>query len=306
MNDFETTNCLICESKEYFLYTKRGQFGIETNVGICKDCGFSFLNPRWTKKRYHHFYSQEYDTYYRPQVLASNHLDSKYSTVKTIIDRTPGWFDLKKPHISILDIGAGMGDSLIYLKEKINSQAQYYAIESSQHCIENIKRNGINVITNDVDGDWQIHNKEKFDFIVMRHVLEHFLNPADVLKKVREVLKPNGVLYIAVPNSKKPMKPLLAYYFRVVHVSYFSVISLKNLFSITGFKNLQMIEGDESDKNELFSFCIKADAKPFIADNMEWIQQKNIYDTCKKNEWYHAVKHYVTHVLLPYFKRWAA
>ena len=91
----------------------------------------------------------------------------------------------------------------------------------------------------------------------MRHVLEHFLDPGAVLSKVRKVLKPDGVLYVAVPNAKKPGWPLLASFFRVVHVSYFSGISLTSLLAQKGLKNIQIIEGDVHEKREIFAFCKK-------------------------------------------------
>lgn len=43
---------------------------------------------------------------------------------------------------------------------------------------------------------------EKFDTIVLGHVLEHVENPVGVLTRVREWLKSDGVLFAAVPNAR--------------------------------------------------------------------------------------------------------
>ena len=41
---------------------------------------------------------------------------------------------------------------------------------------------------------------EKFDLIVMNHVLEHVLQPSKILKQVRNLLKPDGKLVVVVPT----------------------------------------------------------------------------------------------------------
>lgn len=43
---------------------------------------------------------------------------------------------------------------------------------------------------------------ERFDAIVMGFVLEHVDDPAAVLTRYRKFLKPNGALFVAVPNAK--------------------------------------------------------------------------------------------------------
>lgn len=48
----------------------------------------------------------------------------------------------------------------------------------------------------------QFDTAERFDAIVMGFVLEHVDDPAAVLSHYRRFLKPNGTLFIAVPNAK--------------------------------------------------------------------------------------------------------
>lgn len=302
MSEFENTNCLICSSDVPFSYSNKGQFNIPVNVVICKNCGFSYLNPRWDKKRYNYFYTKEYDTYYRPEVIKSNYKYDSASGIKTIIGRSAGIIDFKKDNLNILDIGAGMGDSLIHLKSSEGKKSTYYAIESSEHCIKHLTENGINVVSNDVDSNWDESSKEKFDVIIMRHVLEHFLEPGEILKKVRSVLKPDGILYVAVPNAKKPTKPLLAHFFRVVHVSYFSEMSLTNIFNNNGLAVIKMVDGDAADRHEIFSFSKKGEIKPAIIDPNEWKAQKHIYDSLLKKELYYRLRDFVAKKIIARFK----
>ena len=42
--------------------------------------------------------------------------------------------------------------------------------------------------------------QNKFDIIILRHVLEHTTNPLNIIKKLNISLKKNGFFYIEIPN----------------------------------------------------------------------------------------------------------
>jgi 2-polyprenyl-3-methyl-5-hydroxy-6-metoxy-1,4-benzoquinol methylase len=42
----------------------------------------------------------------------------------------------------------------------------------------------------------------QYDTIIMSHVLEHIAQPATVLKRIYNLLKPDGVFVVSVPNAK--------------------------------------------------------------------------------------------------------
>ena len=47
----------------------------------------------------------------------------------------------------------------------------------------------------------EFHPEEKFDSIILEHVLEHVDNPVSLLTQVKEWLAPNGRLFLGVPNG---------------------------------------------------------------------------------------------------------
>jgi 2-polyprenyl-3-methyl-5-hydroxy-6-metoxy-1,4-benzoquinol methylase len=52
---------------------------------------------------------------------------------------------------------------------------------------------------------WRAENpNERFDAVVMFHVLEHVANPHDLLGEVAEVVHPTGMLVLEVPNGASP------------------------------------------------------------------------------------------------------
>ncbi len=73
---------------------------------------------------------------------------------------------------------------------------------------------------------------EKFDIIVMLHLLEHIRNPVYFLQQVIKLLSSDGYLLIEVPDLGHNPFDLLIY----DHCSHFTEISLVNLLNITGFR----------------------------------------------------------------------
>lgn len=289
--EFESTDCIFCKGKEQFHYSEKGQFGLPTYVVICKGCGFSFLNPRWNKQRYNHFYTVEYDDYYRPESKTDNPKIDKYASIKIILARFKGHqIDLGNPE-HIIDIGSGMGDSLFYLRDNGFSKAKLYSIEPSEFCAQHLRENGIEVISRDVESDWEKEYVGKFDLVIMRHVLEHFLDPLAVMQKMAKILKPNGIIYIAVPNSKKPTRLLKSSFFRVVHTYYFSTISLTNLLTKSSLKSTYMVEGDQYEKFEIYAICqLDSENVQVQIFPEEFEVQKRIYDDHAKKEWYFRLR----------------
>ena len=95
---------------------------------------------------------------------------------------------------SIVDIGAGTGEFLLTCK---NDGWHVTGIEPSERAKQIAHQKGIGMeepLANVAD--------HSFDVITMWHVLEHVPNLEQQLKELKRLLKPNGVLLVAVPNYK--------------------------------------------------------------------------------------------------------
>ena len=57
------------------------------------------------------------------------------------------------------------------------------------------------------DGSFLPLASERFDGVVINHILEHAASPPSLLDEVWRVLKPGGICYLAVPNRYWPMEP---------------------------------------------------------------------------------------------------
>ncbi len=270
---FEEICCPICGSENTHYISNKGQFYLPINVVICKQCGLTYLNPRWNKNSYLNFYAQYYDKFYRASHIENNilNVDNK------IIKRIP--LNYKECAKNILDIGSGKGDNLINFRNSFN-KINLFAIETSVQCQKILQNNNIQIISNSVDTNWEENYTNKFDIIIMRHVLEHFMNPISVLSKVRKTLSGNGILYIAVPNNLNPTQKLKQSWFRAVHTFYFNKFVFKNLFDITGFSIIDMKE----EKGELYALVQKNIINIPQFSNEHYIIQKNLLENLLKEQ----------------------
>ena len=93
---------------------------------------------------------------------------------------------------SVLDIGAGVGDLVLALKE---AQLKATGFEPSEKARAVARNKGVDLYASldEVDAN-------SFQLISMYHVLEHVPDVEKQKAKILQLLKPNGVLILALPN----------------------------------------------------------------------------------------------------------
>ena len=103
--------------------------------------------------------------------------------------------------IKVLEIGAGSGSTLAYLK------ANKIATEVIGLDIPESKRNvNSDLVDKFIYGDIEKLNLEEyedyFDCILLADVLEHLVDPDKVLKKAKRLLKEDGIILVSMPNIR--------------------------------------------------------------------------------------------------------
>jgi len=294
---FEEISCAICGADNTQEISKKGQFSLPINLVLCKDCGLGYLNPRWNADSYLNFYKNEYDRYYRSELTSDFKLSPKANN--PILSRLAKWNLLPDSINNLLDIGSGAGQNLIDFKQQYSS-LNLFAIEPSLDSHKHLSSINAKVISGDVDSDWAAGEDQKYDFVIMRHVLEHFLDPVAVMKKVQKVLAPDGLLYLAVPNNLKPSKNLESRWFRVVHTYYFNKSSLYNLFALAQLEILEVGEGDVFNQQEIFLVArpARATLSPKI-DTSDFVEQRKVFEDQlkKENRFIPRLKRTINHLL---------
>ena len=132
----------------------------------------------------------------------------------------------------ILDIGAGTGDFLAFVKQ---NGWQTIGVEPSQKAKEIATNKGVEF----VNETSELEN-QSFDIITMWHVLEHVPDLEKQIQELKRLLKPNGSLIVAVPNFKSfdanHYKEFWAAYDVPIHFWHFSKTAIKLLFEKQNMK----------------------------------------------------------------------
>ena len=76
-------------------------------------------------------------------------------------------------------------------------------IEEAKKTVQNSSK--VNFI-NKMFEDWI--PKEKYDSIFLLHTLEHLDNPIQILEKIKLALKPEGYLFLVVPNANSASRQI--------------------------------------------------------------------------------------------------
>ena len=100
--------------------------------------------------------------------------------------------------MKILELGPAEG---VMTKELIRFDSSLTVIEAAPHFCEELREKYKNINVHQALFE-KVEINKKFDAIVLGHVLEHVEEPKLILQKIRNWLKPNGIVLCAVPNAR--------------------------------------------------------------------------------------------------------
>lgn len=171
--------CVLCGRNEFeLLFTVRG-FDIQK----CNGCQLvkTLQKPTANYEEYH----RDEAEYTKDEKLFENIFKKRFNTISRF-KKTPG---------SILDIGSSTGTMLSIFKEH---GWEVSGIEPSRGAAAIAQKRGIKTKVSTFEKAKLPTNH--FDVVIMNHTFEHVNDPLFVLKKIRRILKKEGIVYIDVPN----------------------------------------------------------------------------------------------------------
>jgi 2-polyprenyl-3-methyl-5-hydroxy-6-metoxy-1,4-benzoquinol methylase len=135
-------------------------------------------------------------------------MNKNYYTIKE-----PGYFSNVRmdiisllpvdPRQKILEIGAGSGNTLVYIKEK-KIAAEVMGVELLNIPGSNQQNAAIdNFQIADIENENITAPKEFFDVIICADVLEHLADPWTMVDKIAGHLKSNGLMVVSIPNIRE-------------------------------------------------------------------------------------------------------
>jgi len=102
---------------------------------------------------------------------------------------------LINPNSRVLDVGCWDGRIRGLLKN-----CRYYCVDINKEQIINLKKQGVKAEQIDLNKS-KIPFNEKFDYILLLDILEHIVNPENLLQESKKHLNKNGKLLITLPND---------------------------------------------------------------------------------------------------------
>jgi len=229
--------CYLCDDDSVSVIRTKLRRGIERDVLSCSKCGFIYLRPN--NDNLGKYYGTDYRDKYTPSIDKKYDSDAMFKASLPLqnrrIERSKHLFNKDS---NVLEVGASSGHFSYAIKDMVATRT---VIELNLSDAEYIRqKQGISVYTTPIE-ETDIP-KESFDGIFAFQMLEHVPNPRKFLTTLSEYIKPGGFIHVEVPNindallsAYKLNKGFADFYFREPHLYYFSVDTLKELFSQSGF-----------------------------------------------------------------------
>lgn len=220
-----TDDCLVCGGSDLeplLVYYSKHLPRLFHRVAICKNCGHIQVFPLFARHELERINARFFGSMYMAgdqQNVANN-----ARKLQKLDERLSRYLE---ENLDVLDVGAGEGWTLDYFQEK---GCAYHAIEIVPRLAAIIEARGGKVIGQTIFEDYAAH-EGRFDLIIFRHIIEHLLDPGYALATLRKLLRPEGKIYLALPNAQNPSvnvgfenlneKGFRTSFIRPIHISYF-------------------------------------------------------------------------------------
>jgi 2-polyprenyl-3-methyl-5-hydroxy-6-metoxy-1,4-benzoquinol methylase len=197
----EVASCNLCGGDTFVGLTHRDRYGYPASAHACSRCGLVFLNPRMTAEAYGEFYQGVY----RPLVSAFH---GRLIDARTIqqeqrqyaVERAPllGPFLQDDERRTLLDIGGSTGVVASHLVSAFGLRGTL--IDPAPAEVEEARRLGLETITGLVEE--HDFSDRRFDVVIICQTVDHLLDIAGTLTRVRQLLTAGGILFIDIVDFR--------------------------------------------------------------------------------------------------------
>lgn len=174
--------CRLCGSDDLFLYYTQGNKG-QFKFYKCNNCSLVNydVSAGLSQEKYGDYYIDPFDEKHRSNKGQLN----TFNFIKKQITKKGSAFE----------IGCGNG-KLLYLLKKDGWKTK--GLDLSSFAVTNIRNIlGIEVFCQNI---FDYEDDNKYDLVILRHVLEHLIDPIRIMNKINKMLKDEGFALLEFPN----------------------------------------------------------------------------------------------------------
>lgn len=199
-------------------FNPKNKIGISTTVVKCCNCSLIFSTPIPIPIDINSHYGVPPENYWKDEYF---NIDPNWYNAEILMAKKLLKF---KNNVKALDIGAGIGKSMIVLEQ---AGFDTYGIEPSspfyQRAIDIMKISPDKLkLCSLEEADFPTNH---FDFITFGAVLEHLYHPSESLKKALQWLRPGGVIHAEIPSSSWLTNKIINLIYKIRGLDYVANIS---------------------------------------------------------------------------------
>lgn len=247
--------CPLCGSRDARVVATVADYSVALTNVCCNRCGLVFASPFPAAEQLEAYYRSEFTQgRHRIQTVAEarERAARKGSAAKYSAE---GLVDGLGVDSRVLEIGCSYG----FLLEAVRKAAQcrVEGVEPSEVSARFAHEEfGIPVFQGTVERYLGTPVVERFNLIIVSHVLEHLADPVAVLRALERRLAPGGRLYICVPDVTHLQEPPESF-FQVPHLVSFSPWTLHLAFAAAGFKMIRFQRKLRAPKSGMEAYAVR-------------------------------------------------
>ncbi|NCA21610.1 MAG: class I SAM-dependent methyltransferase [Crocinitomicaceae bacterium] len=231
-------NCPVCgfskfknlfSLDDFQFYSDSNNLPKRANIATvqCSRCFANFMNPAYSDEGFQILFSEAGKSY------GSSDSHQK-EQIKWIAER-----DLINNNTVLLDVGCYDGSFLSKFPEEIYKIGiDIDAVAINKGIIE-YSKNNFELYHGSFE---EFKSPKKPTIITMHHVLEHLNNPMEVLQNLRKNSDSKTKLIVEIPVIENYIGEDINGFFSIQHQTHFTKLSLANLFTIAGWKIIEIFD----------------------------------------------------------------